>query len=57
MYPTQDEPNLDLANGRIDYVVGDGLVEMDFIEKKGNGCCPRRLGDQARSGHPWAGRR
>ncbi len=39
VYPTQDEPNLDLANGRIDYVVGDGLVEMDFIEKKGNGCC------------------
>ena len=39
LYPTQDEPNLDLANGRIDYVVGDGLVEGDFIEKKGNGCC------------------
>ncbi len=36
---TQDEPNLDLASGRIDYVVGDGLVEQDFIEKKGNGCC------------------
>ncbi len=39
LYPTQDEPNLDLANGRLDYVVGDGLVEADFIEKKGNGCC------------------
>jgi polar amino acid transport system substrate-binding protein len=39
LYPTQDEPNLDLASGRIDYVVGDGLVEQDFIEKKGNGCC------------------
>ena len=39
LYPTQDEPNLDLASGRIDYVVGDGLVEGDFIEKKGNGCC------------------
>ena len=39
LYPTQDEPNLDLANGRLDYVVGDGLVEQDFIEKKGNGCC------------------
>jgi polar amino acid transport system substrate-binding protein len=39
LYPTQDEPNLDLASGRIDYVVGDGLVESDFIEKKGNGCC------------------
>ena len=39
LYPTQDEPNLDLANGRLDYVVGDGLVEQDFIDKKGNGCC------------------
>ena len=39
LYPTQDEPNLDLASGRIDYVVGDLLVEQDFIEKKGNGCC------------------
>jgi polar amino acid transport system substrate-binding protein len=39
LYPTQDEPNLDLASGRIDYVVGDGLVEIDFFEKKGNGCC------------------
>ena len=39
LYPTQDEPNLDIANGRLDYVVGDSLVEQDFIEKKGNGCC------------------
>jgi len=39
LYPTQDEPNLDLASGRIDYVVGDALVESDFFEKKGNGCC------------------
>ncbi|HEX3349222.1 MAG TPA: transporter substrate-binding domain-containing protein, partial [Acetobacteraceae bacterium] len=39
LYPTQDEPNLDLASGRLDYVVGEGLVEQDFIEKKGNGCC------------------
>ena len=39
LYPTQDEPNLDLASGRIDYVVGDLLVEQDFVEKKGNGCC------------------
>ncbi len=39
LYPTQDEPNLDLASGRLDYVVGDGLVEQDFIDKKGAGCC------------------
>ncbi len=39
LYPTQDEPNLDLASGRLDFVNGDLLVEQDFIEKKGNGCC------------------
>lgn len=39
LYPTQDEPNQDLASGRLDYVVGDGIVEQDFIDKKGNGCC------------------
>ncbi len=39
LYPTQDEPNLDLASGRIDYVVGDGLVEQAFLDKNGKGCC------------------
>ncbi len=39
LYPTQDEPNLDIASGRLDYVVGDRLVEQDFIEKKATGCC------------------
>ena len=39
LYPTQDEPNLDLASGRIDFVVGDSLVEQDFVDKKGGGCC------------------
>ncbi len=39
VYPTQDEPNLDLSNGRLDYVVGDILVTKEFDEKRGNGCC------------------
>ncbi len=39
LYPTQDEPNLDLASGRLDYVMGDVLVEQDFVKNKGNGCC------------------
>lgn len=39
LYPTQDEPNIELANGRLDYVVGDMLVTQDFIDNKGNGCC------------------
>jgi lysine-arginine-ornithine-binding protein len=39
LYPTFDEANLDLANGRIDYVLGDGVVEQNFIDARGNGCC------------------
>jgi polar amino acid transport system substrate-binding protein len=39
LYPTQDEPNQDLASGRIDYVLGDVIVTQDFIDKHGNGCC------------------
>ena len=39
LYPTQDEPNQDLASGRLDYVMGDGIVTEDFIDKHGNGCC------------------
>ncbi len=39
LYPTQDEPNQDLASGRLDYVMGDVIVTKDFIEKKGDGCC------------------
>lgn len=38
-YPGADEPNLDLANGRLDYVVTDILVAQTFIEKSGKGCC------------------
>ncbi len=39
LYPGGDEPQLDLASGRIDYVVGDSIVVGSFIDKKGNGCC------------------
>jgi polar amino acid transport system substrate-binding protein len=39
LYPSTDEHNLDLVNGRIDFVVADELAETDYIEKKGNGCC------------------
>ena len=38
LYPGGDEPFLDLASGRIDYVVGDILVAEKFIEKN-PGCC------------------
>ena len=36
-YPTQDEANLDLANGRLDYVTADSLVLEDFVNTKGKG--------------------
>ena len=38
LYPGGDEPFLDLASGRIDYVVGDILVAEKMIEKS-PGCC------------------
>jgi polar amino acid transport system substrate-binding protein len=39
LYPSTDEHNLDLVNGRIDFVVADELAETDYITNKGNGCC------------------
>jgi polar amino acid transport system substrate-binding protein len=39
LYPAGDEPNIDLADGRLDYVVNDVVAEESFIEKTGNGCC------------------
>lgn len=38
-YPTQEEANLDLQNGRIDYIVADKLALEDFINGKGKDCC------------------
>ncbi len=34
-YPTQDEANLDLANGRLDYVTADSIVLEEFVKTKG----------------------
>ncbi len=44
LYPTQDEANLDLANGRLDYVVADKQVLLDFLGGKGGECC-RHIAD------------
>ena len=39
-YRTQDEVNLDLANGRLDLQVGDLFPMLDWIEKgEGKDCC------------------
>jgi len=34
-YPTQDEANSDLANGRLDYVTADSIVLEEFVNTKG----------------------
>jgi polar amino acid transport system substrate-binding protein len=47
LYPTQEEANLDLANGRLDYVIADSLSLNDFLENKGKDCC-KYIADIAR---------
>ncbi|MBN9063263.1 MAG: hypothetical protein BGP06_10145 [Rhizobiales bacterium 65-9] len=39
LYPTQEEANLDLENGRLDYVVADKMSLDDFLNNKGKDCC------------------
>ncbi len=39
LYPTQEEANLDLSNGRLDYIIADGLSLSDFLIGKGKDCC------------------
>lgn len=39
LYPTQEEANLDLKNGRLDYILADKLALNDFIEGQGKDCC------------------
>ncbi|WP_181702046.1 ABC transporter substrate-binding protein [Chthonobacter albigriseus] len=44
LYPTQDEANLDLANSRLDAIIGDKFVIAEWIKKDGAECC-KFLGD------------
>ena len=39
LYPTQEEANLDLLNGRLDYIVADALALADFLKGQGKSCC------------------
>lgn len=38
-YPTQEEANLDLLNGRLDYIVADLEALETFLKDKGKDCC------------------
>jgi polar amino acid transport system substrate-binding protein len=38
-YPTQEEANLDLLNGRLDYIVADLEALESFVKDKGKDCC------------------
>ncbi|HEU6442558.1 MAG TPA: ABC transporter substrate-binding protein [Microvirga sp.] len=44
LYPTQDEANADLANGRLDAVVADKFVLVEWLKNTGKDCC-KLLGD------------
>lgn len=44
LYPTQDEANLDLANSRLDAIIGDKFVLAEWLKKDGADCC-KFLGD------------
>jgi polar amino acid transport system substrate-binding protein len=39
LYSTQDEANADLAAGRLDAILADSIVELDFLNKKDGACC------------------
>ncbi len=38
-YPTQEEANLDLLNGRLDYIVADLEALESFHQGQGKDCC------------------
>jgi polar amino acid transport system substrate-binding protein len=47
LYPKQTDVNLDLLNGRIDYIVADRLALQDFLNTQGKDCC-KLVADVAR---------
>jgi len=44
LYPTQDEANLDMVNGRLDMQVGDMLPMLDWVSKNDDGKCCELIG-------------
>jgi len=49
LYPTQDEANLDLANGRLDYILADSVVLYEWLAKTDDGKCCKNVGDPIRN--------
>ena len=47
LFPTQEEANLALSQGRVDFVIADKLALGDFVEGKGKDCC-KMIADIAR---------
>ena len=45
LYPTQDEVNLDMVNGRLDLQVGDMLPMFDWVNKSDDGKCCELIGE------------
>ncbi|MTI15774.1 transporter substrate-binding domain-containing protein [Rhodobacteraceae bacterium RKSG542] len=45
LYPSQDEVNLDMANGRLDLQVGDMLPMLDWTTKTNDGSCCALAGE------------
>jgi len=54
LYRTQDEASMDLANGRIDLMVGDLLPMLDWVEGSEDGKCCRLVGAPI-TDHRYAG--
>jgi polar amino acid transport system substrate-binding protein len=45
LYKTQDEANLDMANGRLDVMVGDVIPMLDWTTKSDDGKCCELVGE------------
>jgi polar amino acid transport system substrate-binding protein len=48
LYATQDEANLDLSNGRLDAVLADKVVLLEWLDKAEEGKCCTFVGDDVR---------